>query len=79
MACPWQKAPESVQSRREAVWIGFKAIRFFLPARADELIGSEAGESLQGTGQRRGNIDPLSFDVALNPDMPGVAATGEET
>ena len=43
-----------VQSRREAVWIGFKAFGFFLPAGTDELIGGEASESLETLGKVRG-------------------------
>jgi putative transposase len=40
-----------VQSRREAVWIGFKAFGFFLPARTDELIRSETGQGLETLGK----------------------------
>ena len=40
-----------VQSRSEAVWIGFKAFGFYLPARADELIRSETGEGLEAFGK----------------------------
>ncbi len=40
-----------VQSRREAVWIGFKAIGFFLPARTDELIRGEARQALEPFGK----------------------------
>ncbi len=40
-----------VQSRREAVWIGFKALGFFLPARTDELKGSETGQSFEAFGE----------------------------
>lgn len=40
-----------VQSRREAVWIVFKALRFFLPAGTDELAGSQAGKGLEAFGK----------------------------
>jgi hypothetical protein len=33
------------------VWVGYKAFGLFLPAGADELIGSEAGESLETLGE----------------------------
>jgi hypothetical protein len=33
------------------VWIDFKAIRFFLPARTNELIRDEAGQALETFGK----------------------------
>jgi len=33
------------------VWIGFKAVRFVLPAGTDELIGSETNEALEAFGK----------------------------
>ena len=33
------------------MWIVFKAFGFFLPARTDELIRGEAGESLETLGK----------------------------
>jgi hypothetical protein len=40
-----------VQSRREAVRIGFKALWFLLPAGTNELIRGEASESLEALSQ----------------------------
>jgi len=49
--CPRLHGLLLVQSRREAVWIDFKAFGFFLPARTDELIRGEASESLEAFGK----------------------------
>ena len=40
-----------VWSRGEVVWIGFKAMRFVLPAGTDVLVGSEAVEGFEALGE----------------------------